>query len=248
MNEFYEAQGFTNSQSIDTGFKGHLARVFGWMFLGLVVTTAAAVLLSVGVVEGQYWSYMMLSSVGILLIAEVVVVICLSAMRNKVSTTVAKLLFLAYALLNGFTIGSMILSYVLAGYLSFYTAGIAFGLAAVTFGVMALVGYFTKIDLSKFSAIAFIGLIMIIVFSLFNMIFFRSSGLDLLICYVGLFIFIGLTAFDVQRIKKEYQYYASTGDSATLKKAGIFSALGLYLDFINIYLYILRLFTRGNNN
>lgn len=247
MNEFYNTNEFSSSTSIDTGFKGHLARVFGWMFLGLVVTTIAAVSLNIGIANMQYWAFYMVNMTGILLISELIVVMALSFLRNKVSTTVAKLLFLVYSLLNGFTIGSIVVSYAATGLLSYNTAVIAFGVAAATFGIMALVGYFTKIDLSKFAPIALIGLIMVIVFSLLNMFFFKSSGLDLLICYAGLFLFIGLTAFDVQRIKKEYVYYASTGDSAMLKKAGIFSALGLYLDFINIYLYILRIFARGNN-
>lgn len=245
MDNFYETNNFTNAASIDVGFKSHLARVFGWMFLGLLITTACAYFLNIGFFTGQVWSYVMINSVSILLILEVVVVIALSALRNKVSTAVAKILFLVYAALNGVTIGSIVLSYAYSGYLSYTTAVYAFGLTAATFAVMALVGYFTKIDLSRFGSIALVGLLMIIVFSLLNVFLFKSAGLDLLICYVGLFIFIGLTAYDVQRIKKEYAYYASNGDSASLKKSAIFSALGLYLDFINIYLYILRLLGRN---
>lgn len=244
MNNFYEADNFTNSTSINIGFKSHLTRVFAWMFFGLLITTICAAGLNTGIFTDQTWSFVMVNAVSILIILELVVVMALSFLRHKVSTGVAKILFLVYAALNGFTIGSLVFSYAYTGYLSYPTAVYAFALATITFAIMALVGYFTKIDLSKFGAIAMIGLLMVIVFSLLNVFLLKSSGLDLLICYVGLFIFIGLTAYDVQRIKKEYAYYASTGDSTSLKKSAIFSALGLYLDFINIYLYILRLFGR----
>lgn len=208
-----------------------MSKVYGWMMLGLLITA----------ITGAFFVYsglfVEIASRPILfyglLIAEFIVVIALSARVHKMPTGIAIGAFGLYSILNGAT---------LSVYLMIFTgASIAstFAITAVTFGIMSVYGYVTKTDLSKVRNILYMGILGIIVASLFN-IFMKSEFIYWAVTYLGIIIFIALVAYDTQKIKR---IYSSVGpESAT--KASIMGALVLYLDFVNLFLFLLRLFGR----
>lgn len=166
-----------------------------------------------------------------LLFAELLIVIVASSVLENQRVGQASILFIAYACINGVTLSSIFLLYTESSILSIFI------LAALLFGVMAIYGYVTKSDLTRLGSIGMMGLFGVIILGFTN-IFIQSSGLDLILSMVGLAIFIGLTAFDMQKIKE--MATESVGKSAT--SIALFGALQLYLDFINIFLRLLRLF------
>lgn len=241
-----------NGQSLDPmfyekgaldGFAGeplhvYTAKTFGWMFVGLLITFATGIAFAQG--GGLY----LLLSFGMpavfaLAIAEIVVVMILSAKLTTLSIGAARGLFFLYAVLNGLTFASIFLVYDVSVLL------LVFALTALYFGVLAAYGWLTKRDLSGLRPILTGGLIFLLVFWLLSM-FLPLSGFDRIICFVGLAVFMGLTAYDVQKIKQLHAEFSY--DYEMSKKASIFAALQLYLDFINIFLYILRLLGRRSNN
>ena len=209
----------------------YTARTFGWMFLGLLITFG----ISFGMVMSntaylfvtKYSSFMF-----VLLVVEIIMVIVLAARIRKLSAGAATGLFLAYAVLNGVTLSAIFLIY------SVNMVFLIFGIAALIFGVMAVVGYFTRQDLSNWRKILFFGVAALALFWLLSL-FINLTALEKIICFLGIGIFLGCTAYDTQKIKS--YYYSLEGDEAMLKKASVVSALQLYLDFINIFIYLLRL-------
>ncbi|MGM9832365.1 MAG: Bax inhibitor-1 family protein [Candidatus Limisoma sp.] len=205
--------------------------VFMRMFLALLVTAATsfAVLLN-----GTFLAFMLQNSWAYwgLLIAEIVLVFSVSGAINKLSATTANLLFFLYAIINGVVLSTIFLVYT--------STSIAqtFLITAGVFGAMAIYGYTTKADLSKFGSILMMALIGLLVCIVVN-IFLASSRLDWIISIVGVGIFIGLTAWDTQKIKHMVAYADSP---ETLSKVSTLGALSLYLDFINLFLYLLRFF------
>ncbi len=201
------------------------------MFLALLVTAATsfAVLLN-----GTFLAFMLQNSWAYwgLLIAEIVLVFSVSGAINKLSATTANLLFFLYAIINGVVLSTIFLVYT--------SSSIAqtFLITAGVFGAMAIYGYTTKSDLSKFGSILMMALIGLLVCIVVN-IFLASSRLDWIISIVGVGIFIGLTAWDTQKIKHMVAY-ADTPEA--LSKVSTLGALSLYLDFINLFLYLLRFF------
>ena len=166
-----------------------------------------------------------------LLIGEIVMVVALSSSINKLSNVGATLLFFAYSILNGVTLSCIFFMYTMA------SIGLTFVITAGVFATMAIYGYVTKSDLTKFGSfmtMALFGLIICIVVNLFM----HSSTMEWIISFAGVVIFIGLTAWDVQKIKRmaAMSDYNSAGKIATL------GALSLYLDFINLFIYLLRFF------
>lgn len=214
------------------GLNAYISNVFVKMFLGLLVTAAAAIFTAANqtMLNLVYGSPVMMF---VLIIAELVIVFSLSARINKISYASAKVMFYAYAVINGITLSSIFLVYNLG---TVYTAFIT---ASLSFGIMAIYGMVTKKDLTRIGNVMMMLLIGVIVASFIN-IFLKSSGFDLLISFTAVILFVGLVAFDTQKIKS--YYYASSGDFQMQKKIGIIGALSLYLDFINIFLYILRIF------
>ena len=177
----------------------------------------------------------------IVMFAPLGFVLLMSFGYSKLSAPVLVLLFVIYSALNGISFSFILLSYtsgtVLACFLS----------AAAMFGIMAFMGYTTKHDLTKFGRILIMGLIGIIVASLINL-FMGSSSLDYLISFLGVMIFTGLTAYDVQKLKNigaGIQY--ADVPASDVKKVSILGALNLYLDFINLFLFLLRLFGGRRN-
>jgi len=211
--------------------------VFSWMAIALGITaffayyfsTNAAFISSLLV---QTEKGMGMSGLGwVVMLAPLAFVLIMSFGFNKFSASVLTLLFVIYSFLMGMSLSFIFLVY--TGTSIFLT----FAVTAATFGVMAITGYTTKVDLSKFGAIMFMGLIGIIIASLVNM-FMRSQTMDYVISIIGVLVFTGLTAWDVQKLKRIGSQIDASSEPA--RKYVIMGALTLYLDFINLFLFLLR--------
>ena len=206
-----------------------VTRAFVWMTLGLAITGLTALfvadsnLIEVIFSSGSFW---------MLVIAELAVVWFLSSRIMKLSMPVATAAFAVYSLLNGVTLSPIFLVYTGESITS------TFFITAATFGTMAVFGYTTKRDLSSWGSYMMMGLIGLIIASLVNM-FVGSSLLMWVVSYLGVLIFVGLTAYDTQRIKE--MIAQSVGDEEQTKKVALLGALHLYLDFINLFIYLLRI-------
>lgn len=207
---------------------------FGWMFSGLLITALAAAWVATstamqGIVFGNpivFWG---------LIIAEFGLVMWLSFRINHMSAGAAASAFFVYALLNGLTLSVVLLAYTGASVM------LAFASAAGMFGAMATYGLVTKRDLTSWGSFFFMGLIGIVIAMVVNF-FLKSSMLDFFISVIGVLVFVGLTAYDTQKLKA----YAMVGpDRAT--NFAVIGALALYLDFINLFLMLLRLFGDRRN-
>jgi FtsH-binding integral membrane protein len=226
--DFNEQAGITKVG----GFNAYVSKVYGWMFLGLIITAMAAFF-------AIPMAQTILNPVSFIILAviEIGLVIYLSARIDKLSVSKAITLFLVYSAINGLTLSGIFFAYQRA------TIVQAFGVATLAFGIMSLYGYFTKTDLTRIGNILLMGLIGFIIISIFNAIW-PMQGLSLILSYVGLIIFLGLVAYDTQKIKAIYGM--SIQDTEMQNKGAIISALALYLDFINIFLFLLRIF--GSND
>ena len=218
-----------------------MSKSFGWMFAGLLVTFSVGI----GAVASGLIFPIINSGLFIFTsIAELVMVFVLSARVQKLQPSTATALFFGYAVLNGINLSSIFLVY------DYGTLILAFLVGAVYFGVMAVYGNVTDRDLTGWGPKLMGGLVALIVCalvgSLLSMFGLNFGIADLLLCAVGLLIFMGLTAYDTQMLKYYYSYFG--GDAAMLHKASIIGALNLYLDFINIFLYIVRMLGRRNND
>jgi hypothetical protein len=243
-DEFNNTTGELNAQhslnelsdlEVDDVFKTVMRRVYLWMALGLLVTTGAA-LVTVFSPLGTF----IFSNIYIffgLMIGELALVMFLTAGIRKLHPSLAGVLFFAYAGLNGVTLSAIFLVYELG------SIGMAFFVAACLFGAMSLIGYSTKKDLSHWRSFLLMGLIGLVIASTVNL-FLGSSGMDWLVSIVGVLLFLGLTIFDTQQIKRMTIQSMQAGDEAVAMKMGILGALKLYLDFVNIFLYLLRFFGR----
>ena len=211
----------------------YTAKTFGWMFLGLATTfiVSLAVYMSGAI-------YLLFNGIVpiILAIAEVGVVIYLSARINRLSVGSARILFFAYAILNAVTFSSIFAVYNVG------TLVFVFGMTALYFGVMALYGYMTKSDLSRIQPVLIFGLFALLLLALLSIFI---PGLQTGMCLIGVVIFVAFTAYDTQKIRQNYMMFS--GNPELLQKASIISALQLYLDFINLFLYLLRLFGDRRN-
>ncbi len=208
-----------------------MRKVYLWMALAMVITglTSYYVATSPALLQLFYANSAVLWG---LIIGELALVFGLSAAINKLSLPVATLMFVLYSVLNGATLSSIFLVYTESSIAS------VFGITAITFAVMAVYGYFTKKDLTSWGRILFMGLIGIIIASVVN-IFVKSSGLNLIISYIGVLLFVGLTAYDSQKIKEMFMQAPDAGEG--MQKLALLGALTLYLDFINLFLYLLRI-------
>ncbi len=208
-----------------------LSKVYGWITLALIISTVSALYTAKSeallqlIYANQY-------SVLILFGIEIALVWFLSARINKLSFGTAFALFLLYSVINGVFLSFIFLVYSMS---SIYAA---FFSTALTFGAMSVIGYTTKKDLSSLGSYLMMGVIGLIIASLVNM-FLNSDRIDYIITYAGLVIFIGLTAYDTQKIKKQLAFQDEM--SIDIRKIALMGALSLYLDFVNLFLYILRL-------
>ncbi len=244
-NQMYGGQngGYNNFNNNMYGGMGnaptlaqYTAKTFLYMFLGLLLTFVTAF-----AVSNTSLIYVLYSNIAvpfILLIVEVALVFVLSSRITKLSVSTSYAIFFIYSFVNGITFASIFIMY------NYGTLILVFGMAALYFGAMALYGYVTKRDLSRLGPILFGGVIVLAIFWLLSM-FLNLSGLETIMCIVGIAIFMGLTAYDMQKIKAFHAAYGN--DPAMSKKMSIMGALQLYLDFINIFLYLLRIVGRGRN-
>jgi FtsH-binding integral membrane protein len=229
-----KAMPYPISQSrVDEVFPTVMRRVYLWMFLGLLVTASVA-----GVIASKPdWLrllYQMPLLLMVIVIAQFALVITLAAAINRLSLGTALLLFFLYAALNGLMFASIFLLYSLG------SVALAFIASASLFAAMSIIGYTTKVDLAHWGGILFMALIGFLIASVVN-IFLASTALDWIITYAGILIFLGLTVYDTQRIKKQTAMLLSQGDEVAIGRMGVLGALRLYLDFINLFLMILRL-------
>lgn len=224
-----------NDLEIDAVFKTVLRRVYLWMALGLLVTTGAALTTVMSPIGAVIFNNVLIFY-GVM-IAELGLVLFLSAGIQKLHPSLAGVMFFTYAALNGVTLSAIFVIYELG------SIAIAFFVAASLFGAMSMIGYSTKKDLSNWGSFLMMGLIGLVIASLANL-FFASSGMDWLVSIFGVLLFLGLTIYDTQYIKRMTIQSMQIGDEAVATKMGILGALKLYLDFVNIFLYLLRFFGR----
>ena len=215
-----------------TAFPTLMRKVYLWMTLALVITGLAAYF----VASSTNFVYTLFNNrilMWVLIIAELGLVFGISAMIHKLSLTTATLLFVLYSAINGITLSAIFLIFDMAviAKVFFITAG--------TFAAMAFIGYTTKKDLSGMGKILFMALIGLIIATVVN-IFLKSSGLDMIISYIGVLIFVGLTAYDTQKIKN--MLYGAEFADESYQKLALLGSLTLYLDFINLFIYLIRIF------
>lgn len=208
-----------------------LTSVFGWMFVGLALTAGVAAYIATSSNVLDWFEAHPFAYFG-MFIVQIGLVITISAGINKISAPIAVFLFALYAALNGFIFSIIIEAYTTVSIVS------AFATAGGMFAGMAAFGYVTKRDLSSMGSILFMGLIGVIIGSVIN-IFWANSVLYWFVTFAGVLVFCGLTAYDMQKIKAMGESGIS-GEAA--QKASILGALALYLDFINLFLFMLRIF------
>ena len=219
-----------------SAFGSLMRRVYLWMALGLGMTALTALFVAntpqfVMAIFGSqilFW---------VLIFGELGLVLWLTAAASRLNFSTMGMLFALYCVLNGATLSVIFLVYEIGSIAQcfFITAG--------TFGAMSLVGYFTKRDLSSIGRILIMALIGVIIATVVNL-FMRNSALDMIINYAGVLIFVGLTAYDTQKIKNMLLEAEQQADGNTLGKIALLGSLSLYLDFVNLFLYLLRIFGR----
>lgn len=230
MSSYYEKEPYRSPQ-VTHEIQNSVLRAYIWMFIGVLVSAATAYIsTSFGLLDFILYRFPIFSM--LLIIAQIAIAIGFSVSMYKFTATAMKIFFLLYAVTLGFSLSTLAL---------IYTGGevfTAFGLSALYFGSLVVLGYTVKTDLTKFSTIFMVGLIVLIISQLV-MMFLNVPWATRLICIFGLILFTGLTVFDVQRLNKTMLY--AQGQPVAQEKWGIYFAFQLYLDFINIFLYILRL-------
>ncbi|MBN2013196.1 Bax inhibitor-1/YccA family protein [candidate division KSB1 bacterium] len=208
-----------------------LMRVYNWMGLGLAVTA----LVSMMVASSPTLLQMIFGNSFLffgLIIGELVLVVSMSAAINRIQASTAVMLFFLYSALNGLTLSFIFIAYTRASITS------TFFITAATFGALSLYGYSTRRDLTAIGSFMYMGLIGIIIASVVNM-FLHSSAVYWTITYLGVLIFVGLTAYDTQKIKQ--MALSDFANEDMEQKASVIGALRLYLDFINLFLLLLRI-------
>ena len=231
-----QSNGFAvneKERGISGVFSALMRKVYTWMTLALLITGVTAF----GVAASPTLFMSLHKMMWGLIIAELALVFIITGALQRLSLTTATLLFIVYSVLNGAMLSSVFVVYTMTSIAKvfFITAG--------TFGAMAFYGYTTKKDLTSLGKILFMALIGLIIATIVNM-FLKSSGFDYILSYAGVAIFVGLTAWDSQKIKQMLQTQYDMSEGA--QKLALIGALTLYLDFINLFLYLLRIF--GGNN
>ena len=229
-NNFYN-QVEERAQSSTLAFPAFMSKVYLWMTLALVVTgmtayyvaSTPAILYAIVSNQIAFWG---------LFIGELVLVFVLSSRIMRLSFVTASLMFVAYSVMNGIFFSFIFIAY------TEQSIATTFLITAGTFGAMSLFGFVTKRDLSAMGRILFMLLIGLLIATVVN-IFMKAEGLTLILNYAGVVIFVGLTAYDTQSIKQMLQEH---GDKEGAEKIALLGSLSLYLDFINLFIYLLRFF------
>jgi FtsH-binding integral membrane protein len=217
----------------------YVRSVYNWMCIGLALTGFVAFYVSTNetilrLVFGNRFVFFGL------ILAELAMVFAIAGMVNRMSATMATALFVIYSTLNGVVLSSIFLAYTRASIFS------TFFICAATFLACSIYGWITKRDLTSLGGFLFMGLIGIIIASVVNW-FIRSSAMTMVISYIGVFVFVGLTAYDTQKIKNMALAQPAGLDGAVIRKGAILGALSLYLDFINLFLMLLRIFGQSRD-
>lgn len=202
-------------------------KVFMWMFIGLLITFLTGYVVSSN--DNMLYNIFSGGTYFILIIIELVLVIYLSARIHKMQVTTARIVFILYSFVSGLTFGSIFIVFKMSSIM------LIFLITAILFGIFALIGRFTKLDLTKVGTILLMMLFGIVICTFVN-VFLKNDTLDLFVSYISIIVFLGFTAYDMQKIKM-LSYEFDDED-----KIAIIGALELYLDFINIFIDLLRIF------
>jgi FtsH-binding integral membrane protein len=231
QHKVYDASIEIGSDSLAKNF---MSNVFSWMAVGLIVTACVS---WYGYSSGLYLSLMMQGGImpWVIMLSPFAFIIAMNVGLNKFSSSTLVLLFVLFSATMGVSLSSVFIMY------SMGSIAQVFGITAGTFTIMAVLGYTTSMDLTKLGSLLFMGLIGIILASVVN-IFMQSGTMDFIISIIGVLIFTGLIAYDTQRIKRIGAGVEYGSESAT--KLAILAATSLYLDFINLFLFLLRLLGR----
>lgn len=207
-----------------------ISKTFMWMFVGLIITFLTGYFVSTN--ETMIYNIYKNSTYIILAIAEIALIIFLSARIKKMSANTARICFILYSFVSGLTFSSIFIIYKISSIM------LIFLISAIIFLIFGLIGYFTKIDLTKISTYLFMALIAVIICFIIN-IFLNNTQFDIILNVISILIFVGFTAYDIQKLKNMEDY------SVNEDNLSIVLALNLYLDYINIFIDLLRLF--GNS-
>ena len=237
------ARPYADRAAIDAGLRAHMIRVYNYMAIGVALTGLVAwFIFQAAVVTDPAGNIVSFTSFGrtvlqspliyVLMLAPLALVFFISFRIDRLSVQTARLLFFVYAVLMGLSLSTIFVAYTATSITR------VFFISAAAFGALSLYGYTTQRDLSAFGSFLIMGLIGIIVASLVN-IFLKSSVMEFVISVVGVLVFAGLTAWDTQKIK---EMYSAMDDGSVAGRKAVMGALTLYLDFINLFLMLLRLF------
>jgi FtsH-binding integral membrane protein len=216
-----------SSVAFNEGLRRHMLRVYNYMGVGLIITGVAAFV--VGTTPAIYEPIFSTPLSWVVILAPLAFVVVFSLSINAISAVAAQIFFWAFCAVMGISLASV--------FILFTGASIArtFFIAAGMFGAMSIYGYTTKSDLTKFGSFLIMGLVGIVIASVANL-FLGSSTLHIAISFIGILLFLGLTAWDTQTIRNEYANGAATGDN---QKLAVLGALSLYLNFVNLFQFLL---------
>jgi uncharacterized protein len=247
----YQQTATVSQAQLDAGLRSYMLGVYNYMMIGLVITALASLglymlsvttdpALTAGVLKGglrltAFGKMLYTSWVKyVVMFSPLVVLLIMSFRAEKLSPTSAQVMFYVYAALIGASMSSIMLVYTHGSIVR------VFFITAAAFGALSLFGYTTKKDLSAMGTFLLIGLFGLMIASLAN-IFFKSDMMQFIISVVGVLIFAGLTAWDTQRLKSDYVHEYAYADAATAQKSAIFGALSLYMNFVNMFQFLLSL-------
>lgn len=214
----------------------YISKAYLWMFIGLLCTTLTAYYMVASDLVWMAYAFSWLPYT--LLIAKIALVIFLSGRIYKMKVMTARIIFVAYSVLTGITFSTLAFIY------GMDTVFLAFAFAAILFGCLSIIGFTTKQDFSSMGKIFLVGLLVLFAVGLIGM-FVNLAAFDLIIGLVGVILFLGITIYDTQKMKNVL--VAAEGNEQELEKISIYFALQLYLDFINIFIYLLRIMGRGRD-
>lgn len=230
MYDQYDHNGTSYEQFQPTSLKQHTQRTFGWMAIGLLITFVTSFV--VASTDLIYYIFISEWIPSALLIGKLILVFVLSANLMDLSPSSAKGIFIAYSITTGITFSTLLFIFDVA---DFY---LVFAMTALFFGIMVLIGSVTQKDMSDFTPMVTTGLICLLLFTLLGM-FFKTHPFNMAVSLFGLALFLCVTIYDTKRMKELYQ--ANIGNEVMLDKLSIYSALELYLDFVNIFIYLLKI-------
>jgi FtsH-binding integral membrane protein len=236
INRSSFASSASRASSYDSALRDYMVKVYNNMSIALVISGVIAffvantpALLKLFFGTGLVW---------VVMFAPLAFVFYFSYKLNSISASKAKTYLWIYSSLMGLSLASIFVAY------TGTSVARVFFISASVFGAMSIYGYSTKKDLTAFGSFLIMGLIAILIASIVN-IFLKSSALEFAISIIGVLVFVGLTAYDTQRIKQSYYHFASSGEM--LGKMAVIGALNLYMDFINLFIMLLRLFGERRN-